>query len=119
MSAPMRTYLLPLLMFAVACGAAAAQSSSDKIIEESLKPSPLETNLQQLTDQVGGRVPGTPAFDRAVTWAETAFRPREQIRCIRSNSRLRNRGRKEPRSLRSLLRTDFECAPYQWHGLRR
>ena len=62
------------MMFAVACGAAAAQNSSDKVIEQALKPSPLETNLQQLTDQVGGRVPGTPAFDRAVTWAETAFR---------------------------------------------
>jgi carboxypeptidase Q len=70
----MRTYLLPLLMFAVACVAAAAQSSSDKIIEESLKPSSLGTNLQQLTDRVGGRVPGTPAFDQAVAWAEAAFK---------------------------------------------
>lgn len=70
----MRTYLLPILLIAVACGAAAAQSSSDKIIEESLKPSPLEKNLQQLTDRVGGRVPGTPAFDQAVAWAEAAFK---------------------------------------------
>jgi len=70
----MRTYLLPLLMFAVAFVAAAAQSSSDKIIEESLKPSSLETNLQQLTDRVGGRVPGSPAFDQAVAWAEAAFK---------------------------------------------
>jgi len=34
----------------------------------------LEQNLRALTDEVGGRVPGTPAMERAVAWAVAAFR---------------------------------------------
>ena len=41
---------------------------------EAGKPSALETNLQQLTDQVGGRVPGTPAMQKAVDWGVAAFK---------------------------------------------
>jgi carboxypeptidase Q len=51
-----------------------AQQPADKIIAEALKPSPLETNLRRLTDEIGGRVPGTPAMDRAVVWGVTAFK---------------------------------------------
>jgi carboxypeptidase Q len=47
---------------------------ADRIIAEALKPSPLETNLRRLTDEVGGRVPGTPAFQRAVDWGIAAFK---------------------------------------------
>lgn len=35
---------------------------------EAQKPSRLERDLQALTDEIGGRVPGTPAMDRAVAW---------------------------------------------------
>jgi len=44
------------------------------LIAEALKPSALETNLRRLTDEVGGRIPGTPAFDRAVDWGWAAFK---------------------------------------------
>src|SRR5258708_18878584 len=52
----------------------AADDSSDRLIQEALKPSPLESNLRRLTDEVGGRVPGTPAMQRAVDWGVAAFK---------------------------------------------
>ena len=39
-----------------------------------LKPSPIDANLRVLTDEIGGRVPGTPAMAKAVTWAAQAFK---------------------------------------------
>lgn len=61
------TALFPLLAFA-------ADNDTDRLITEALKPSSLETNLRRLTDEVGGRVPGTPAFQRAVEWGVAAFK---------------------------------------------
>jgi len=52
----------------------AADNSADRLIQEALKPSPLENNLRRLTDVVGGRVPGTPAMQRAVEWGVAAFK---------------------------------------------
>ncbi len=52
----------------------AADNSTDRLIQEALKPSPLETNLRRLTDVIGGRVPGTPAMQRAVEWGVAAFK---------------------------------------------
>lgn len=52
----------------------AADNSADRLIQEALKPSPLESNLRRLTDEVGGRVPGTPAMQRAVDWGVAAFK---------------------------------------------
>lgn len=52
----------------------AADNSSDRLIQEALKPSPLENNLRRLTDEIGGRVPGTPAMQRAVDWGVAAFK---------------------------------------------
>jgi carboxypeptidase Q len=51
-----------------------AQQPADKVIAEALKPSALETNLRRLTDEIGGRVPGTPAMQRAVAWGVEAFK---------------------------------------------
>ncbi len=65
--------LIPLLGI-LACNFALAQSSADRIIAESLKPSPIETNLRQLTDEIGGRVPGTPAMQKAADWGVAAFK---------------------------------------------
>ena len=59
-------FLLPLLL----CAAFA----QNLIIQEASKPSSLENNLQQLTDQIGGRVPGTPAMQKAVQWGIEAFK---------------------------------------------
>jgi len=54
--------------------AALAADNNDTLIQEALKPSPLEQNLRRLTDEVGGRVPGTPAMQRAVDWGVAAFK---------------------------------------------
>jgi carboxypeptidase Q len=37
-------------------------------------PSPMEENLRRLTDEIGGRVSGSPAMQKAVGWAVAAFR---------------------------------------------
>jgi carboxypeptidase Q len=44
------------------------------MIRSALGQSPLEENLRELTDRVGGRVTGSPAADDAVLWAVKAFR---------------------------------------------
>lgn len=44
------------------------------IIKNALGPSPLEENLRVLTDEIGGRVTGSPAAEKAVDWAVDAFR---------------------------------------------
>jgi len=36
--------------------------------------SPLEDNLRRLTDEIGGRVSGSPEMAKAVDWAVAAFR---------------------------------------------
>src|SRR5438270_12781829 len=54
--------------------ASAATDDANRLIKIALEPSPLEQNLRQLTDEIGGRVPGTPAMQRAVEWGEQAFR---------------------------------------------
>jgi Zn-dependent M28 family amino/carboxypeptidase len=64
-------------VFAATCLAAAPPSQTEEanlIIQTALQPSPLETNLRRLTDEIGGRVPGTPAMQRAVEWGVQAFR---------------------------------------------
>ena len=45
-----------------------------RVIHEAQQPSLLEQNLEVLTDEIGGRVPGTPGMNRAVGWATGAFR---------------------------------------------
>ncbi|HEV2298048.1 MAG TPA: M20/M25/M40 family metallo-hydrolase [Candidatus Acidoferrales bacterium] len=45
-----------------------------EIIKSALGASPLENNLRQLTDVIGGRVTGSSAADKAVDWAVAAFR---------------------------------------------
>jgi carboxypeptidase Q len=44
------------------------------MMQSALGESPLEENLRQLTDRVGGRVTGSPEAHEAVTWAVEAFR---------------------------------------------
>jgi carboxypeptidase Q len=61
-----------LVLLAATC--AAAQTSSDKLLQEAQQAPTLEKNLRVLTDEIGGRVPGTPAMDRAVQWGVDAFK---------------------------------------------
>lgn len=44
------------------------------VIPEALKALTLEDNLRTLTNEVGGRVPGTPAMQKAMAWAFDAFK---------------------------------------------
>lgn len=67
---PRTRFYLP---FVFLC-AAFAQDPTARVIAEAQKPSALEANLQVLTDQVGGRVPGTPAMQKAVDWGIAAFK---------------------------------------------
>ena len=60
-----------------ACSAADASSCAQaaaKILPLVMGPSPMEENLRRLTDEIGGRVTGSPAMDKAVEWAVAAFR---------------------------------------------
>jgi carboxypeptidase Q len=59
---------------AIAAGGDSGREIADRLIAEALKPSPLETNLRRLTDEIGGRIPGTPAFQRAADWGVAAFK---------------------------------------------
>jgi hypothetical protein len=58
---------------AVAATPPADTSEANRVIQAALQPSTLEANLQRLTDEIGGRVPGTPAMQHAVTWGMQAL----------------------------------------------
>src|SRR3982074_358683 len=61
---------------AAACSAteASCAEAAAKILPQVMGPSPLEENLRRLTDEVGGRVTGSPEMAKAVEWALSAFR---------------------------------------------
>ncbi|HET8925932.1 MAG TPA: M20/M25/M40 family metallo-hydrolase [Candidatus Acidoferrum sp.] len=62
---------------AAACSATDASSCAQaaaKILPIVMGPSPMEENLRRLTDEIGGRVSGTPKMAEAVKWGEAAFR---------------------------------------------
>ena len=76
MRLPMRplklTVLTLVLVFAGAAGTFA--QSNDRVMQQALKPSMLQENLRVLTDEIGGRVPGTPAMQKAIQWGVDAFK---------------------------------------------
>jgi carboxypeptidase Q len=62
---------------AAACSATDASSCAQaaaKIVPQIMGPSPMEENLRRLTDEIGGRVSGSPEMAKAVQWAVAAFR---------------------------------------------
>ena len=65
--------LLSLLLGAVSLHAQDPATLA-RVIHEAQQPSLLERNLEVLTDEIGGRVPGTPAMNRAVGWGSAALR---------------------------------------------
>lgn len=68
--------LLFVCIFSFVCLAAnpaADQNEVNQVIQAALQPSPLQENLRRLTDEIGGRVPGTPAMQHAVQWGMQAF----------------------------------------------
>jgi carboxypeptidase Q len=69
----MKKLLLLLVILSSVCFAQ-KQTSTQQLMKEALKPSPLQENLRVLTDEIGGRVPGTPALDKAVRWGADALK---------------------------------------------
>ncbi len=63
----------PLLLLLLLSAPALAQNTQ-RVMDEALKPAPIAENLRVLTDEIGGRVPGTPAAQRGIQWAIDAFR---------------------------------------------
>jgi carboxypeptidase Q len=59
-----------------ACSAteASCAEAAAKILPQVMGPSPMEENLRRLTDEIGGRVTGSPEMAKAVDWALAAFR---------------------------------------------
>jgi len=60
----------------LACFAAnppADNNDVDKVIQAALQPSEIQENLRRLTDEIGGRVPGTLAMQHAVQWGMQAL----------------------------------------------
>src|SRR5215468_10037645 len=62
------------LLLSPAVARAQSRSDAELLIELAQKPSPIEQNLRHLTDEIGGRIPGTPAMDKAVAWGVQAFK---------------------------------------------
>jgi hypothetical protein len=52
----------------------ACAQAAPKIIANAMGPSPLAENLRRLTDEIGGRLTGSPVMAKAVEWAVAAFR---------------------------------------------
>lgn len=67
-------WLCFLSAICLAANPPAEDDNAARIIKAALQPSTLESNLRQLTDEVGGRVPGTPAMQRAVEWGVQVFK---------------------------------------------
>jgi carboxypeptidase Q len=66
-----RKLLLFVLLFSFtsfAATPAADINAENQVIQAALQPSPLESNLHYLTDEIGGRVPGTLAMQHAIQW---------------------------------------------------
>lgn len=75
----MRSVKVVCLCFTLSCLCLAAapttdSDDNDRIIQAALQPSPIEHDLRELTDEIGGRVPGTPAMQRAVDWGIHMFK---------------------------------------------
>jgi carboxypeptidase Q len=66
-------FFVCILSFSSLAATSPADTATNQIIQLALQPSSLETNLRRLTDEIGGRVPGTPAMQHAIDWGVQAF----------------------------------------------
>jgi carboxypeptidase Q len=72
MTAPRRALVLSLLI--AFHGAAAGDDTGRRLAGRALGPTPFVEDLRELCDRIGGRPTGSPACDRAVTWAASRLR---------------------------------------------
>lgn len=68
-----RRYLICLVLLMAAPVTSFADQDLSQLLGQILGPSPVEENLRQLTDEIGGRVSGSESNRRAVDWAVEAF----------------------------------------------
>src|SRR6201993_5605430 len=68
-------FFVCILCFACLAATPSAPDKNDanQVIRAALEPAPIQENLRRLTDEIGGRVPGTPAMQHAVQWGMQAF----------------------------------------------
>ena len=59
------------------------------MIRSAQGPSPMEENLRHLTDEIGGRVSGSPAAEKAAGWASKRSATRAWTKCTPKNTRFR------------------------------
>jgi len=74
---PVKNPLAPGQNAAAGCSTTDASSCAQvaaKLLPIVMGPSPMEENLRRLTDEIGGRVTGSPEMAKAVEWAVAAFR---------------------------------------------
>ena len=73
---PVAAALICTLVLLLPAAAQAPQSPdwAARLIAAVMGPSPLEESLRKLTDEVGGRVPGTEGNRRGVQWAVEGLR---------------------------------------------
>jgi carboxypeptidase Q len=64
---------IPTVLSFAASPSAGNNADANHIIQVALQPSALEDNLRRLTDEVGGRIPGTLGMQHAVQWGVQAF----------------------------------------------
>ena len=69
----LRKTLFLASILSLSCLAATPADDQSKVIQTALQPSSLEENLRALTDEIGGRVPGTVAMQHAIDWGVQAF----------------------------------------------
>jgi len=72
----LKTVCLCFVLSAICIAATPAPDSgvATRIMQSALQPSPIEGNLRRLTDEIGGRIPGTPAMQRAIEWGVQTFK---------------------------------------------
>jgi carboxypeptidase Q len=66
-------FLVCILTFFFLAADPADNNDLNPVIQAALQPSPIQDNLRRLTDEIGGRVPGTPAMQHAVQWGMQAL----------------------------------------------
>ncbi|HTW32407.1 MAG TPA: hypothetical protein VMD76_12065, partial [Candidatus Sulfotelmatobacter sp.] len=66
-------FVVLLCFTSLAATPSADINAENQVIQAALQPSPLESNLHHLTDEIGGRVPGTLAMQHAIEWGVQAL----------------------------------------------
>ena len=68
-------FFVCILCFTCLASTPSANDSNDanQVIRAALQPSSLEENLRRLTDEVGGRIPGTLGMQHAIQWGMQAL----------------------------------------------